>query len=664
MKALWYWPLQSLTRQTMLLLLGTLLSFISIYAYLEYQNYAVEIHETNTHQSKLFTSLMGDLLADPIFYQKHFEAWSIIKKILADLEENHHDSYSMFAIKEVAVLDLQGLLVVHNNPRENPLKRQFERPELQLPQSPSLDGLISLVDRPERHILLTTLVRKATPVGYLYIDFDFSDVELHKQLKKEELVRYLLLSGLAITVIAWIFARWISQPIVLVTAAAKRLGSGDLGLHDIIKQRHDEVKIMARALTDTDRELRRGREILTEQIRQNQETLHKLSDSEARLSGIIELSKDAIISVNNFGKVLVFNGAAEKMLGYSKEEALGLDFVTLLPRHLKPLHEEYLKETTATNNSGVIFHGKRLEVTHRDGRTIPVDASLLKIDLYEQQVFTMAASDVSERVQAEKKLQAYQESLEEKVRSRTQELEKAKEEAEAANRAKSLFLSQMSHELRTPMNAILGFTELLQLNSSGKLDEEQLSYLSETLAAGNHLLELINEVLDLARIESGKLKLNPSTLNVHACIDEILTLLSPLAEKYGVELKPTKVPVREYFIQVDALRFKQIVINLISNAIKYNEREGWVKIEMEEADQVLCLTVRDNGPGIDEDAIERLFQPFERLNADRQAIEGTGIGLTITKQLVELMGGQIGVESDTGEGATFWVCFPLTHDPA
>ena len=241
------------------------------------------------------------------------------------------------------------------------------------------------------------------------------------------------------------------------------------------------------------------------------------------------------------------------------------------------------------------------------------------------------------------------------VRKRTEHaLVAAREEADRANEAKSEFLSSMSHELRTPMNAILGFGQLLDIDSS--LDAEQRESVREILKAGHHLLELINEVLDLARIESGKIDLSVESVALHDLVSESLGLIEPLAVKHGIVVS-CDIP-DQWAVQADRMRLKQVLLNLLSNAVKYNRPQGKLRIQVFMMESRVRLSVTDTGIGIEPARLSELFQPFHRLVGEDSKIEGTGVGLTISRRLVELMGGRIGVESRFGEGSTFWIELP------
>ncbi len=240
-----------------------------------------------------------------------------------------------------------------------------------------------------------------------------------------------------------------------------------------------------------------------------------------------------------------------------------------------------------------------------------------------------------------------------------QELIISREEANKANRAKSEFLSSMSHELRTPMNAIMGFGQLLDLDPS--LNDEQKDSVREIRKAGKHLLDLINEVLDLSRIETGRIELSPEAVEYNTLVNECYTLLNPMAKKKDVAIIIETDP--HLYLHADRLRLKQILVNLMTNAIKYNVTGGEVHVSVSRNKERARIAVRDTGPGIPEEKMSHLFEPFNRLGAETLDIEGTGIGLTLSKRLVELMNGVIGVESLVGSGSTFWIELSLAEKP-
>ncbi len=239
-------------------------------------------------------------------------------------------------------------------------------------------------------------------------------------------------------------------------------------------------------------------------------------------------------------------------------------------------------------------------------------------------------------------------------------LKRAKEEAERANLAKSEFLSRMSHELRTPLNAVLGFGQLLEMDG---LTEEQADGVQQILKAGRHLLDLINEVLDIARIDSGQLAISPEPVNLGDSLREAMSLMDPLAADHHVQLRD-EGGLSDVHVLADRQRLKQVLLNLLSNAIKYNREWGTVTISHRMTPEgEHRVDVTDTGAGIDPAHLDHLFIPFERLGAEQTGVEGTGIGLALSKRLTELMAGQIGVESRLGEGSTFWVQLPQAESP-
>ena len=239
----------------------------------------------------------------------------------------------------------------------------------------------------------------------------------------------------------------------------------------------------------------------------------------------------------------------------------------------------------------------------------------------------------------------------------------AKVEAEDANRAKSEFLSSMSHELRTPLNAIIGYSEFVSEDQDDPLNEEQMECIGKVMKAGHHLLKLIDEILDLSKIETGAVTLSMQPVDVPAIVDECIELNSSFASDHGIAVEDLVSGANLPPIRVDRTRFKQVLLNFLSNAVKYNRDNGSVTVEQERPSaRLIRVNVTDTGGGIAEDHLDDIFKPFDRLGAEASDIQGSGIGLTITKRLVEQMGGEIGVESTLGKGSTFWVAFPVAEE--
>jgi signal transduction histidine kinase len=276
------------------------------------------------------------------------------------------------------------------------------------------------------------------------------------------------------------------------------------------------------------------------------------------------------------------------------------------------------------------------------------------------------AAERAERRRADDEVRRLNAELEQRVIERTQALAaaneallKARQEAERANVAKSEFLSRMSHDLRTPLNAILGFAQLL-IGEENEADRAE--YARQILAGGRHLLELINEVLDIARIESGQLSLSPEPVQVSEVARQVLDLVAPLAAAQNITLTLESDPCNELPVIADRQRFAQILVNLVSNAVKYNRPGGSVTINCTpDPGKRLRISVTDTGAGIPPEKLKLLFQPFERLGADTSSIEGTGLGLALSRGLAAAMKGTMGVESVVDRGTTFWLELPVSE---
>jgi protein-histidine pros-kinase len=375
----------------------------------------------------------------------------------------------------------------------------------------------------------------------------------------------------------------------------------------------------------------------------------RLRQSEGRLAGIIGSAIDGIITVDEQQRVMVLNAAAEKIFGYTASEMLDQPLDRFIPVRFRAAHAGDIPKFEQTHvPRGTMGAPGTIFGVRANGEEFPIEASISQTTASGSKLFTVILRDVTERKRAEQ-LQLENLWLEERSR-----------QVETASRLKSEFLANMSHELRTPLNGIIGFAEFLVDGKPGTLNAKQKEYLEDILNSGKHLLQLINDVLDLAKVEAGKTELNPEKFWLRKAIEEACAVTKPIRQKKGIRLEVNVAPELGY-VTLDQQKFKQILYNLLSNAIKFNPNGGKVEIRVAMHDaHRFKLSVQDDGIGIKKEDLRRLFKEFEQLESDASCHhEGTGLGLALTRKIVELQGGTIGVESEIGQGSLFTVVLPL-----
>ena len=379
--------------------------------------------------------------------------------------------------------------------------------------------------------------------------------------------------------------------------------------------------------------------------------------NEARIKGILDSAIDSIITINSFGTLQSINPAGEKMFGYKEKELVGKNIKILMPEPYKSEHDGYLANYRETGKRKVIGAGVEVTGKRKDNSTFPMDLSVSEVVVGNEKIFTGIARDVTERKAAE-----------EKILQNQAELKKAKEAAEAANRAKSEFLANMSHELRTPLNGILGYAQLLRRRN--KLDEVETKGIEIIHRCGEHLLTLINEILDLAKIEARKFELQPSEFDLQEFLRTIADITQIRAEAKNLNFEYDECSNLPVGVKSDRRILQQILLNLLSNAIKFTERgsvilrvtvtnDNQASKAIDSTSTVKNLTARvlfqveDTGIGIAPQYWKEIFDPFTQIKESYEEIEGTGLGLSIGKKLVQLLGSELKVKSSRGKGSIF-----------
>jgi PAS domain S-box-containing protein len=364
----------------------------------------------------------------------------------------------------------------------------------------------------------------------------------------------------------------------------------------------------------------------------------KITEETIRRRILFEQSNDGIVIVNNKAEVVEANQKYADMLGYSMDELLQLhiwDWECISTR------EERLEIVKEVDESGSTF-----ETRHRrkDGTLLDVEISSNGAILGGQKLVFCACRDITERKNTELALL------------------QAKAIAEESNQIKSEFIANMSHELRTPLNSVIGFSQMLNEQIFGDLNEKQMHYVSNIQRSGNHLLELINDILDISKIESGKMEYAPEITNLKEIIDEIILLTEPLVKEKNIDFESNS-EFEKLEINVDRMKIKQIIFNLLSNAIKFTPNKGKVLLNSKIVNNNVEISVSDNGIGIPPELQKAIFDPFKQVSSFvNRTHGGTGLGLSIAKYYVEMHSGKIDVESEVGKGSTFTFTIPLSYE--
>ncbi len=458
-----------------------------------------------------------------------------------------------------------------------------------------------------------------------------------------------------------VLRRTLTRPIANLTQASELVRASASYTHRVPATGADEVA-----------QLGKNFNAMMDVIQQREDDLRKLTIFQRTILNNVAYG---IISATPEGTVTSFNPAAEHLLGYTADEIVGKQTPGYWhdPEEVVRYAQQLTDELGETIQEGFdVFAARpRRNLTEerewtfirKDGKRVPVNLSVTALwdEGGEITGFVGLVYDLSERKQAEQELLRYREQLEETVQQRTHELRLARDAADSANKAKSAFLANMSHELRTPLNAILGFSQLVRQDQS--LTSSQRENLDIINNSGDHLLKLINDVLEIAKIEAGKLQLEVATFDLHKLVREVSDMMSLRAQQKGLQLELDQSSAFPRLIKGDEARLRQILVNLVSNAVKFTE-QGGVTMRLRSrhnAHHHLLIEVEDTGPGISKKDQQRLFKPFEQLSAGAASQGGTGLGLAIVHQFVQLMAGNVSVESKPGQGSLFRVDLPLNE---
>jgi len=473
--------------------------------------------------------------------------------------------------------------------------------------------------------------------------FRLTDIATERINDAQRRLLFVTLAGLVLVALtkglaSWLINHDVLAPIARLQRATREIGAGnwnfklEAGGDDEMGRLGTSFNSMAERIEAQATALQRAHDELELRVRERTAEL-------AQLAAIVESSDDAIMGKTLDGVITSWNSGAERMFGYSRQEALGIPMLIIFPPDRRDEEPQILARIARGES---IDHFETVRI-RKDGKLIDVSVTISPIKDGSGRIVgaSKIARDITERRQADEAL-------------------RARNLAQAANRMKSEFLANMSHELRTPLNGIIGFSEFLVDEKPGQLNAKQKEYLNDILNSGRHLLQVINDVLDLSKVEAGKMDLLPETFALPKAVEEVCSVVSQMAERKRIAICRKFAPSIGD-VTLDRQKFKQVLLNLLSNAVKFTDDGGQVNIIVGPVDPGrLQLQVCDTGIGIKSEELGKLFVEFQQLDSSlARRHQGTGLGLALTKKIVEFQKGTIAVESEPGKGSIFTVIVPL-----